>query len=145
MAQCKTALTPSLTHWSYCSLALSNRYISITRPHVVNQLLDNKVRVWVCQNSHFTFPVRPCSIVDNLSNIMIYSFCNGRCSNPRVFAKYDTDKCSSAVTGLLAFPRSPLKNKTWCKYENDYLHSSVIRKDLNDLYINNLSKSALLL
>ena len=26
MAQCKTVVTPLLTHWSYCSLALSHRY-----------------------------------------------------------------------------------------------------------------------
>ena len=26
MALCKTAVTPLLTHWSYCSLALSHRY-----------------------------------------------------------------------------------------------------------------------
>ena len=26
MAQCKTAVTPLLTHWSYCSLALSHQY-----------------------------------------------------------------------------------------------------------------------
>ena len=26
MAKCKTAVTPLLTHWSYCSLALSHRY-----------------------------------------------------------------------------------------------------------------------
>ena len=26
MASCKTAVTPLLTHWSYCSLALSHRY-----------------------------------------------------------------------------------------------------------------------
>ena len=28
MAQCRTAVTPLLTHWSYCSLALNHRYIS---------------------------------------------------------------------------------------------------------------------
>ena len=27
MAQCKTAVTPLLTHWSYCSLALSHPYM----------------------------------------------------------------------------------------------------------------------
>ena len=27
MALCKTAVTPLLTHWSYCSLALSQRYV----------------------------------------------------------------------------------------------------------------------
>ena len=30
MAQCKTAVTPLLTHWSYCSLALSQRYSLVT-------------------------------------------------------------------------------------------------------------------
>ena len=29
MAQCKTAVTPSLTHWGYCSLALSYRYVFV--------------------------------------------------------------------------------------------------------------------
>ena len=29
MTWCKTAVTPLLTHWSYCSLALSHRYHSI--------------------------------------------------------------------------------------------------------------------
>ena len=34
MAKCKTAVTPLLTHWSYCSLALSHRYHveEMTRP-----------------------------------------------------------------------------------------------------------------
>ena len=31
MAQCKTAVTPLLTHWSYCSLTLSHWYISGSR------------------------------------------------------------------------------------------------------------------
>ena len=30
MASCKTAVTPLLTHWSYCSLALSHRYKHIS-------------------------------------------------------------------------------------------------------------------
>ena len=30
MAWCKTAVTPLLTHWSYCSLALSHRYVECT-------------------------------------------------------------------------------------------------------------------
>ena len=30
MAKCKTAVTPLLTHWSYCSLVLSHRYHEIT-------------------------------------------------------------------------------------------------------------------
>ena len=29
MAQCKTAVTPLLTHWSYCSLALSHRFFKL--------------------------------------------------------------------------------------------------------------------
>ena len=29
MALCKTAVTPLLTHWSYCSLALSHQYVSV--------------------------------------------------------------------------------------------------------------------
>ena len=29
MAQCKTAVTPLLTHWSYCSLTLSHRYLAL--------------------------------------------------------------------------------------------------------------------
>ena len=32
MAQCKTAVTPLLTHWSYCSLALSHRFNPHTYP-----------------------------------------------------------------------------------------------------------------
>ena len=32
MAQCKIAVTTLLTHWSYCSLALSHRYISKAQP-----------------------------------------------------------------------------------------------------------------
>ena len=31
MTQCKTAVTPLLTHWSYCSLALSHRYSHVPR------------------------------------------------------------------------------------------------------------------
>ena len=29
MAWCKTAVTPLLTHWSYCSLALNYRYVEV--------------------------------------------------------------------------------------------------------------------
>ena len=29
MAKCKTAVTPLLTHWSYCSLALSHRFVDL--------------------------------------------------------------------------------------------------------------------
>ena len=29
MAYCKTTVTPLLTHWSYCSLTLSHRYVSV--------------------------------------------------------------------------------------------------------------------
>ena len=29
MAQCKTAVTPSLTHWSYCRLVLRHRYNTV--------------------------------------------------------------------------------------------------------------------
>ena len=31
MAQCKTAVTPLLKHWSYCSLALSHRYDDVVK------------------------------------------------------------------------------------------------------------------
>ena len=30
MALCKTAVTPLLAHWSYCSLALSHRYVTFS-------------------------------------------------------------------------------------------------------------------
>ena len=45
MAQCKTAVTPLLMHWSYCSLALSHHYDDLvywciyTQPWGVKQLL----------------------------------------------------------------------------------------------------------
>ena len=42
MALCKTAVTPLLTHWSYCSLALSHRYgVPSTRVRVNSS--DRKV------------------------------------------------------------------------------------------------------
>ena len=39
MAQCKTAVIPLLTHWSYCSLALSHRFCYITASHSISPLL----------------------------------------------------------------------------------------------------------
>ena len=47
MAQCKTAVTPLLTHWSYCSLLLSHWYISFTPnshhiPHILLQWCHNE-------------------------------------------------------------------------------------------------------
>ena len=32
MAWCKTAVTPLLTHWSYCNLALSHRFVVCSQP-----------------------------------------------------------------------------------------------------------------
>ena len=46
MAQCKTAVTPLLTHWSYCSLALSPRFIAVC---FYNYTSD---RVIICNTPH---------------------------------------------------------------------------------------------
>ena len=48
MAKCKTALTPLLTHWSYCSLALSHRYAWFNL-HEEKMLLSH---CWNAMNVH---------------------------------------------------------------------------------------------
>ena len=43
MAQCKTAVSPLLTHWRYCSLALSHQYF-LVGPPVLLETLTTSVR-----------------------------------------------------------------------------------------------------
>ena len=47
MAQCKTAVTPLLTHWSYCSLALSPRNV-LTK--LQSYITTEAVKYFPCQN-----------------------------------------------------------------------------------------------
>ena len=58
MAQCKTAVTPLLMHWSYCSLALSHRNVqhaATTWSHYLNQwLLVIKCLFWHSPDNNFT-------------------------------------------------------------------------------------------
>ena len=48
MAQCKTAVTPLLTHWSSCSLALSHRYSLYGRGSDGNLGCKVAVKFWAC-------------------------------------------------------------------------------------------------
>ena len=49
VAKCKNAVTPLLTHWSYCSLALSRRIGTITnqRNHVGITEIYNQLNLWL--------------------------------------------------------------------------------------------------
>ena len=48
MAQPKTAVTPLLTHWSYCSLALSHRYMHMIKPKWLEQHQPLWNHAWDC-------------------------------------------------------------------------------------------------
>ena len=61
MAQCKTAVSPLLTHWRYCSLELSHRY---TFPTWIHMLLQSWLHLSMGEtNTHcyiFCHWLRPC-------------------------------------------------------------------------------------
>ena len=43
MTQCKTAVSPVQTHWRYCSLALSHRYIVQSMPYLIYSKIYSSV------------------------------------------------------------------------------------------------------
>ena len=63
MAQCKTAVSPLLTHWGYCSLALSHRY-----DH--NNLLRNYMSYGISLENHYTRILRKISYEVTVGNLI---------------------------------------------------------------------------
>ena len=63
MAKCKTAVTPLLTHWCYCSLALSHRYhLGRCLGSTAKKLAIFVQRAWKIWNAHLA-PSRFCEIL----------------------------------------------------------------------------------
>ena len=102
MAQCKTAVSPLLTHWRYCSLVLSHRHILLLVQVTSN---EHSAILWTLVRKQWTWwPVQDCSIsIANALEIL------QSCTKPSTHAVVSSDGIKWAWSHSLDIGQSGTK------------------------------------